>query len=246
MPELPEVETIKEDLNKTLKALTIQSIKILDERVIQGQPQKFLQSLQGKTIKQVSRRAKAVIIHFTDQTFLIVHLKMTGQLIVAKAVQDLMIKETKVIFMLSKNWVLVYNDQRVFGKLTFVKRLDECSYLNNVGPEPLEQDANVGWLAQELKKRKSPIKPLLMNQMFVAGIGNIYASEILFEARISPTRQASRLKSGEVEKLHKAIQDILKSAIKWRGCSMRNYRDSAGEKGLFMNKIKVYARQEKN
>ena len=152
------------------------------------------------------------------------------------------VKETKIIFRLSNGQYLNYNDQRLFGWFFLVKDLDQVPYLNTIGPEPLEGDFSPEWLKESLKKRTSPIKPLLMNQHFVAGIGNIYASEILFKAHIHPKKRANRLTKKQIDLLHQCTIDVLNESIEARGTSMRNYRDSKGEKGSFMNRIKVYGK----
>lgn len=246
MPELPEVETIRTDLHKRLRGQSIRSLKILDQRVLGNPAAQFTASLKGRRIAFVSRRGKAVMIHLDNNDILMVHLKMTGQLIYADALDHVLVKETKVIFLLTNNHVLVYNDQRVFGRLTIVPDMADNAFLNSIGPEPLEKTLSVSWLKQQLAKRVMPIKPLLMDQAFLAGIGNIYASEILFHARVLPQRKACALTDEEIKRLRASIKKILTEAIKWRGCSMRNYRDSAGAKGLFMDRIKVYAREEKS
>ncbi len=245
MPELPEVETIKRDLEKKILGLTIEKIFVYDGRVIPHKSDKsFITGLEGKTIAQIVRRAKALIIHFVQGDYLVVHLKMTGQLIYGNNLKkNENLKETKVVFRLSNGQHLNYNDQRLFGRLMWVKNLDEVSYLTLVGPEPLNGTFTTSWLTQHLKPRAVPIKVLLMDQHFVAGIGNIYASEILFDARIHPEKLAKRLTGKEVVCLHSSTQNVLKEAIKCRGTSMRNYRDASGEKGEFKNRIKVYGRE---
>ena len=176
--------------------------------------------------------------------YLVIQLKMTGQLIYGedlKTIENL--KETKVTFKLSDGHYLNYNDQRLFGRLSFVKRLEDHPYLQSIGIEPLSDGFNAEWLKKELKQRKTPVKMLLMKQEFLAGIGNIYASEILFHARIHPKKSARTLNVSQVQSLCVETKDILKRAIKFRGSSMRNYRDSFGEKGRFMSQIKVYGRE---
>jgi len=244
MPELPEVETIKRDLAARIIGLTIQSIDVYDERVIKdfGQ-QKFKKILTGKTIENVERRGKAIILKFKDNGFLIVQVKMTGYLLYGEKQSS---NETKVIFKLSNGKYLTYNDQRTFGWLIVTDNLRKIPYLNTIGPEPLGAVFTSNWLKEHLQRRKTPIKTLLMNQHFLAGVGNIYASEILFSAYIHPQKPANRLKEDEVHALYQATVDILNEAIDYRGTSIRNYRDSRGRKGSFINRIKVYGRENKH
>ena len=244
MPELPEVETIKRDLEQSILGKKIHDVIVYDSLVVNGPPKQFINHLKGKIIKSVSRRSKALIIHFETEEYLVVHLKMTGQLILGDNLRETQkLKDTKVVFHLSDGTCINYNDQRRFGLLSFVKSLDTIGYFQNLGPEPLTGDFNADWLKENLKKRNSPIKPLLMNQQFVSGIGNIYASEILFEAGINPKKQAGRLKDKDIKSLYSATRKVLQEAIELRGSSMRNYRDASGQKGDFINRINVYARE---
>ena len=245
MPELPEVETIKRDLENHLPGLFIEDIRIHDARVIRDIDQgQFVKTIKGCRINAIDRRGKAIIIQLEVCGYLVIQLKMTGQLIYGedlKTIENL--KETKVTFKLSDGHYLNYNDQRLFGRLSFVKRLEDHLYLQSIGIEPLSDGFNAQWLKKELKQRKTPVKMLLMKQEFLAGIGNIYASEILFHAGIHPKKLASKLNVSQVQSLYAETKDVLKRAIKFRGSSMRNYRDSFGEKGRFMSQIKVYGRE---
>lgn len=253
MPELPEVETVVRDLRKKVKGLTILEVKIHDGRVVRENLQDFCRKLKGSTMTNVSRRGKAIIIETlgvrdwtleknSSVSFLIVQLMMTGQMIYSSSCEPA--RDTKVTFRLSNGECLHYNDFRTFGRLQVVNALSEIGYFGRLGPEPLEKDFTFLWLKQALAKKTTPIKPLLLNHQFVAGIGNIYASEILFASRIHPLRRAGTLKDQEIVLLHRNIREILKEAIRFRGTSMNTYRDTKGEKGNFMNRIKVYGREK--
>ncbi len=245
MPELPEVETIRKDLEKWIVGKTIASVQILDGRVIRQDPQLFFRRMVRKTIEAVSRRGKAIMIKFRHGQFLIVQPMMTGQLMVyRKKRQPAPDKHTKIIFSFSDGDRMFYNDQRLFGRLFCVQDLSQVPFLKSLGPEPLEAEFRLSWLGENLRRHKMPIKSLLMNQHFIAGIGNIYACEILFRSGIAPLRPADSLKQKEVMVLHCMIPRVLKEAIKWRGTSMRTYLDTAGEKGQYWNRIKVYGREQ--
>ncbi|MCB9747175.1 MAG: bifunctional DNA-formamidopyrimidine glycosylase/DNA-(apurinic or apyrimidinic site) lyase [Candidatus Omnitrophica bacterium] len=246
MPELPEVETIKRDLEQKIVGLRIDGIKVFDKRVIQNKNiNVYKKYLVGANIERIIRRGKALIITFDNHWHLFVQVKMTGHLVYGKCLrQHNETTETKVVFKLSNGKFLNYNDHRTFGWLYLVDNLNKISYLNNIGPEPLGDVFSSKWLMQALLKRKSSIKTIMMNQHFVAGIGNIYASEILFAARVNPQKKANCLSNREVSLLYSATQEILKEAIECRGTSMRNYRDTNGEKGIYWNRIKVYGRQD--
>ncbi|HLF18980.1 MAG TPA: bifunctional DNA-formamidopyrimidine glycosylase/DNA-(apurinic or apyrimidinic site) lyase [Candidatus Omnitrophota bacterium] len=244
MPELPEVETIRLDLQKVLPGLRITDISVYDQRILKTNDQPtFIKEIKDKTIQSVSRRGKMIVMPFKEGGYLLVHLKMTGQLIYG---QRLKLKETKLVFGLSDGNHLNYNDQRLFGRLSFVQQLNDDAFLREIGPEPLEASFNEDWIKGQLKRRRIPIKTFLLNQNFIAGIGNIYASEILFDARINPTKAARRLTREEIASLRHSTVHVLKKAIKYRGTSMRNYRDSNGEKGRFINRIKVYNKEHES
>lgn len=239
MPELPEVETIKRDLETNILDLSFLGVKVRDARVLYDiTPARFQKQLTGRTIRRISRRGKGLIFHL-DQGYLFVQVKMTGFFVIGSKSDA---KETKIIFRLSNGQYLNYNDQRLFGWFFLVKNLVQIPYLHTIGPEPLDDAFNPDWLKDHLEKRTSPIKPLLMNQHFVAGIGNIYASEILFKAGIHPKKKANRLTRKQIDLLHRSTVAVLKESIAFRGTSMRNYRDSKGEKGNFLEHIRVYGK----
>lgn len=242
MPELPEVETIVRDL-VVLKGQRFENITIYDDRVLVDRKQ-FARDLTNKTVKSVSRRGKAIVIELKESGFLIVHLKMTGQMILAHTDlrQSLKGNDTKVVFKLSNGKYLNYNDQRTFGKLAWVNSIEDFPFLKKLGPEPLSEEFSISLLSEKLKGKKAPIKTVLLNQECIAGIGNIYASEILFDARIRPEKSAGDLALNTIKRLHQSTQDILNKAINARGTSMRNYLDSKGEKGKFNALIQVYGR----
>lgn len=250
MPELPEVETIKRDLEKSVIGLTILNVTIFDGRVIENKlKNRFENILKNLTVQRITRRAKAIIIQFNKNIYLVVHLKMTGQLIYGEDLRKTQnLKETKVVFKLSNGKHLNYNDQRLFGRLILTDDLSKVSYLKNLGPEPLEKNFSSEWLVRTLKelssRRKTLLKVQLLDQTFIAGIGNIYASEILFDAKINPHKRIHQLKLDEIQHIHRSTVNVLKKAVKYRGTSMRNYRDSAGKKGKFMSMIKVYGRED--
>ena len=245
MPELPEVETIKRDLAKYVLSQTIRSIKVIDARVIRYvTAAEFIRQLKGKRIEGIDRRGKAIILNLSSGLYFIVQPMMTGQVVHVEADKTPdVVKETKIIFRLSSGDTLLYNDQRLFGHLSLVKDLTTVKHFNAMGPEPLTKAFNPAQLAQALKKTQRAIKPLLLDHKFVAGIGNIYACEILHRAKINPKRCARDLKPGEIKVLHRQTIDVLEEAILSRGSSMRNYLDGKGQKGEFIKRIRVYARE---
>ncbi len=244
MPELPEVETIVQDLKKKILGETFETVKILDARVIRGlSSRSFAQKIQTQRIHDIQRRGKAIIMTLApSQKFFVVQVMMTGQLVVRSIPDSL--PATKIIFRLFNQKYLHYNDQRLFGRLQVVDQLEELKYFRVLGPEPFSRAFNPEQIKSTIKKRKMPIKPLLMDHTFVAGVGNIYASEILFAAGIHPQRSADSLDDQEIIKLRDLTRMVLKKAIAGRGTSMRDYRDSNGEKGNFKEQIQVYGRED--
>ena len=238
MPELPEVETIRRDLVRCIVGRRICEVSVNDVMVVRMAPKEFSRRLIGKNIVDVKRRGKAIVIELNDKSSLVIQLAMTGQLIYGKDLPN-----TRVIFKLSNGKYLNYNDQRRFGRLYVVKDLSEVAFFRTLGIEPLSRGFDLRWLSTKLRLKKTPIKSLLMDQNFIAGIGNIYASEILFRARIHPQKRATSLTEKEVAQLRQITVNVLKEAIKLRGSSVNTYRDTNGQKGSFVRRIQVYGRE---
>ncbi len=247
MPELPEIETIKCDLEDKVLGCVMTDVKVRDDRVLGAmKPSAFAREILNKKIASITRRGKAIIFTLSPAKYLVAQLMMTGQFVFfPDQDRNAPDKHTKVTFILSNGGRLNYNDQRVFGRLSLVDDLKSLKFLQTIGPEPLGKAFNPRSIAKLIKGRKAPIKSLLMNQHVVAGIGNIYASEILFDSHIDPQKPAEALREKEIERLHKATVQVLKTAIHCRGTSMRNYIDTNGQKGGFMERIRVYGRENK-
>ena len=207
MPELPEVETIKKQLAK----------KIVGKK------------LQGEKIKRVRRRAKLLIIDFEDGSSLLIHLKLTGQLIFEGEPSSY----TRHIFKFDDGSRLIFNDARKFGWFKKAKNQKEVKKeLSSFGPEALQLDLKT--FKSLLRKRPgAKIKPLLMDQNFIAGIGNIYSDEILYWAKIHPLRRAKTLSDREIERIYQNIKKVLKKAVRYRGSSVKYYLDAFGKEGNF-------------
>ena len=239
MPELPEVETIRRDLERDILNKIIQSIHIPDGRVLREPSAAFVRRLKGQTIKAINRRGKALLLTLSSGEHWVVQVMMTGQLVFNQAVS----KHTRVYFEFNDGTILLYNDQRVFGQMRVVKDPDEIKYFRILGPEPFVHAFNDDYIAQYLKSTARPIKNVLLDHTFVAGVGNIYACEILFRCKITPERIAQKIRSSEIPLLRQETIAVLNEAIKARGSSMRNYVDGAGKKGTFNKLIRVYARE---
>lgn len=237
MPELPEVETIKEDLVRRIKNKKIAGVKVNKKRVIkEPSVYKFKKELIGKTVKSIKRRAKVLIIKLSGGSFLIIHLRIAGWLLYGS--QE---KNARVVIEFSDGSVLNYMDQRLLGELRLRKDYRDLDFIKRLGPEPFEIDGPE--FEQILKKRKANIKSLLLNQNIISGIGNIYAQEALFSAKINPTRKADSISPAKAKNLHGKLIDILEEAIAYRGSSVDLYRALDGQKGGMEARLKVYGRE---
>jgi len=246
MPELPEVQTIVTGLNEILKGKTITNTYIYDDMVI-GYPDKkqFIEKSKDKKIMSISRRGKYIIVNFDNNQYrLVIHLRMSGKLLY-KERQEGREKHTHVVFEFNDNTDLRFNNVRKFGRLYFIEddKFENAGNIDNLGLEPLSDKFSLRLLKEMLDKRKGMIKPLLMNQEFIAGIGNIYADEALFLAKIRPDRKANNLKEKEIKALYKQLRKILRKGIKMGGTSISDYVNALGETGKFQKELNVYQRE---
>lgn len=239
MPELPEVETIRRDLESGISNHIIHQINIIDARVLRQDKADFKRRLKGRKIVAIKRRGKALMLELDSADILVIAVMMTGQLVIGGNKNP----HSRLEFDLSDNKKLFYNDQRVFGQLRVVRHIDEIKYFRILGPEPFDKVFNEDYMAAYLAKTKRPVKNVLLDHTFVAGIGNIYSCEILFRSHISPRRTGDQIKKKEIAVLREQIITVLKEAIALRGSSMRNYVGGDGQKGQFNKSIEVYARE---
>ena len=229
MPELPEVETIKNELLPYVVGHHITGVTLIWEGIIhQPSVEEFCSRLIGQEITGIARRGKYLLFSLSSGDLLIVHLKMTGSLLLKPTLAE-PDRFIRAIIHLDKGTSLFFRDPRKFGMMRLVK--DDSSIASKLGPEPLEPNFTPQVLAQRLTNRTAPIKALLCDQGFIAGIGNMYADEALFQARIHPLRSGKSLSPDEVEHLHQAIQQVLRSAIGNKGASTDTYFRPSGEKG---------------
>lgn len=246
MPELPEVETLKRELTRALTGKKIKSFH----------SEKFSLALAGKKIKTINRRAKILSLELSSGEFLLIHLKMTGQLIFYPTQgQSVMgghptppaggpTKHTRAKFDFTDGSRLHFNDLRKFGWLKLLPANEAEKIFDRHGPEPLGRDFSSETLKQIIKRYpKRRIKQILLDQTLIAGLGNIYVDEACFLSAILPGRIASTLTDREIIKLHQSIIDVLKLSIAKKGTSARNYRRSNGGKGGMVAHLKVYGRQ---
>jgi formamidopyrimidine-DNA glycosylase len=240
MPELPEVETVVRSLIPHLPGRRIVTAEFTSRHVTPGNRAALARKLTGRTIQSVKRRGKHILIGLDEGT-LVVHLGMTGQLLLDPAASN----HSYGVFHLDGG-LLVYRDPRQFGNITFVTHRSDGTIHGNkglatLGPEPLE--IGLDEFAASLKKRKTRMKALLLNQTFLAGIGNIYADEILYASQVHPLAIAARLSKPRVALVHQAMREILTLAIEHGGSSISDYVNAAGERGWFQMMHNAYGRE---
>lgn len=249
MPELPEVETIKRELDRKIADKKIAGV-ILEssfEKKVSPAGVKFVVFLVGKRIKKISRRAKLLIFDLNAGQFLLIHLKLTGQLVyVSKAerpVSKLPNKFTRVTFCLSGGDYLFFNDLRKFGYMKFVDAVGLEAELKKYGIEPFDKNFSFDAFVQIIERRKNrTIKNVLIDQTLIAGIGNIYSDEICFCAGVRPTRLVRTLLDVGRKRIFSQIRKILSAAIKHKGSSVDDYVKSDGQQGSYQKMLKVYGR----
>lgn len=252
MPELPEVETISRQLNQVLQDKRVTKVEVLRERSFSGDPNRLL----GWEIERVGRKSKVIEIHFKGKDeVIIIHLKMTGQLIYAFGdqrvvgghptsdwVKSLPSKHTRVVWEFTDGSKLFFNDMRVFG---WMKLMSTSKYENEVrgkAPDVVDEGFTLNYFSNLLTKAKKAIKLLILDQDKIGGIGNIYANDALFLAGVMPDRSASSLSEEEISKLYKAIREVIDLGIKYGGASAANYVDTRGLGGTYQDYFLVYKR----
>lgn len=271
MPELPEVETVVRGLNDRLKGRTIESVDIGYAKSFDTPKELVNKFVIGANFRKVWRRQKLLVFELSSGWAMVAHLKMTGQFVYEKASeknknafagghpqkayeQDLPHKHTHVIFKLDKG-TLYFNDLRKFGWIRLypvskddaakdsLTSLEDFLASQSFSPEPLSKEFTMSWLKEKFGRRTLPIKQVLMDQKVAAGIGNIYADEALFDARINPKKIAKKLTDSEITKLYYSIRKVLRAGIKHGGTTSNNYRNADGVAGRMQNYLKVYGRE---
>lgn len=244
MPELPEVETVKRTLNELVVGKTIEKVEVRLPRIIQKplNIEEFAFLLEGQTIERIDRRGKFLKLIFSDYV-LVSHLRMEGRYGVYLA-DDPIENHTHVLFHFTDGTDLRYKDVRQFGTMhLFPKGQEELEPpLNKLGLEPLEETFTFEQFYQTIHHKTTRIKPLLLNQEYIVGIGNIYVDEALYTAGIHPETETNLLTKKELRKLHDAIVHTLQSAVNAGGSSIKSYVNGQGEMGMFQHQLKIYGR----
>ncbi len=243
MPELPEVETLVRGLRNQLTHQRFSKVVVNLKKCVRESPRSFARFLEGRKILLVERRGKNIILRLSGGNALLVHLRMTGGLRVVPADTPLE-KHTHVVFSFrGRPWQLRYSDPRQFGRLAVEKGRgrQELASLAALGPEPLEISAKE--FASLVRSKRRSLKPLLLDQRFLAGVGNIYADEALHRAKIHPRQRSEALEPGALLRLYRSLRQILREAIRAGGTSVRTFADSRGSAGRFQSFLQVYGRE---
>ena len=243
MPELPEVETIVRDLARMLPGARIAEVEVLRPDLIDGEPaDQFARALAGRRVSQVTRRAKNIVVDVGHGERLLVNLGMTGRLLVAKP-EDERATHLGVRMPLDDGRELLYHDARRFGRLWRMSEAEWEAWEETLGMEPLSDEFTAPFLHGLSRRSRVEVKTWLMDQRRVVGVGNIYASEALFRARINPRLAANRLTRPQAARLVQAVREVLTEAIDFRGTTFLDYRDASGERGEFARRLRVYDRE---
>ena len=249
MPELPEVEVLRRDLDKEIVGKKIKSVEVSGTRSVRRQKKKeFIDLLEGRKIVSVQRRGKYLVMRLDDPEALVVHLGMSGQLLRAKTAREKPPKHTHVVITFTQGGLLRFVDPRTFGEMFVTKfeDLDEqVDELAHLGLDPLETAMSWELFGRMLAEKKMKLKTLLMDQKFMAGIGNVYSDEILFQAGLRWDRMSDSLSQQEVRRLYRAISETLQDAVKYRGSSLADeqYVDLFGQPGEYQQYHQVYDRE---
>lgn len=241
MPELPEVEAVRTGLEQLVVNKTIESVSVMWPKIIETTDiEKFKLALIGESIEAILRRGKFLIIRLTHFD-LISHLRMEGKYEFHQA-DDPLMKHTHVVFHFNDGTELRYLDVRKFGRMALIDKHQEEEYrgIKKLGPEPVLPDFNLTVFEKQLGRRVKAIKPLLLDQHLVTGLGNIYVDEALYQARIHPEQPANTLTKDEIKVLHGAIIEVLARAVAAGGTTIRTYKNALGEAGKFQVALKVY------
>lgn len=240
MPELPEVETVVRTLENQIHNEQIKKVEVLWDGIIVGNPKEFKKKLINQHFNRFDRRGKYLIFEL-DDCILLCHLRMEGKFFYVNRKEKVQ-KHEHVLFELYNGKQLRYHDTRKFGKMELLPKNIDVGLLKNLGPEPWDKDFNEEYVTKELKKRRGSIKQALLDQSFVAGVGNIYADEICFAMGVHPARLCSRITKRNREDLVIATRKILKRACELGGTTIRSYTSTLGVTGRFQLEVKVHQR----
>ena len=259
MPELPEVEIVKQSLNKKIKSSIIKKVLVRNRNLRFKIPPNFEKNLKNKVVIKIKRLSKYIILELSNQMHLIIHLGMSGTIHIINedsknsltntsfySSKKLPKKHNHIEILFSK-FKIIYNDPRRFGFFKIINGKKELNhFFSKLGPEPFSKFFNYSYLLKSFKNKKKNIKNFLLDQKFVSGIGNIYASEILYYSGIDPFKEANKIAKHEYKKIINFSKIVLQDSIKKGGSSIRDFKNTSGTEGLFQNNFKVYQRNNLN
>jgi formamidopyrimidine-DNA glycosylase len=257
MPELPEVEVVKRSLKNKILNLVLKSVQINNKKLRYKIDTTKIKKLCGKKINSIKRRSKYLLISFDNKLVLLVHLGMTGKFFIKdnkKNYERLSFyynsennhkKHDHVIFNFNNYINLIYNDVRKFGFIKIIKseKILKNKHLNSLGPEPLSKYFSFKYFKDQIINKNNSIKNVLMDQKFVSGLGNIYVNEILFLSKINPEKNIKKISNNQIRKIVLFTKIILKKSIKLGGSSIKDFKDSSGNRGKFQQKFNVYNKE---
>ncbi len=244
MPELPEVETIVRDLRPLITGRTLTNPRLHHAHVLRRVTKaRLLRVLRGNRIEAVERRAKHVVLRLASGERLVIQPRMTGSLVVRQGRLPSDERRYAVLQVgLAGNGQLVFRDVRRLGTIWLLDERGWQAYTQHIGPEPLASDFDSTQFAGRLRNSRQAIKKVLMDQRRLAGVGNIYANEALFRARLDPSRPANRISQAEYQSLFRSVRAVLREAIRKKGTTVRDYRTGTGQSGSFQQALRVYSR----
>ena len=245
MPELPEVETVRRGLIPVMEGKQIIRAQVRRPDLRWPFPDGMEQRLTGKRVERLRRRSKYILADLDSGETLLIHLGMSGRMLISKGDHPDIQKHDHVVFHMQDDARVVFNDTRRFGAMDLVATdgAEGHKLLANIGPEPLGNSFDESYLVDRLKGKNTPIKTALLDQRIVAGLGNIYVCEVLLRARISPTKKAGKLSAPKVRSLVPVIRDVLQEAIESGGSSLKDFRQADGELGYFQHSFRAYGRE---
>lgn len=252
MPELPEVETVRRGLLPVMEGEKIRSTDVMRPDLRWPFPPRMSERLSNVRVNALRRRSKYILADLSSGETLIIHLGMSGRILISG--DDLgkfhkehpaLEKHDHVVFHMASGARVAFNDPRRFGLMDLVvtSEVEQHKLLSRIGPEPLGNDFNESYLVAALRGRKTPIKSALLDQRIVAGLGNIYVCEVLHRAGISPVRKAAQLSKARISRLVPIIRDVLNEAIEAGGSTLNDFRQTDGDLGYFQHRFQVYDRE---
>tara|TARA_B100001027_G_scaffold75719_2_gene51716 strand:+ start:29833 stop:30696 length:864 start_codon:yes stop_codon:yes gene_type:complete len=258
MPELPEVEIIKQSLKKKINNMTILKVKINNSNLRFKLQKNFIEKVRNRKVINVNRIAKYLIISLDNNSYVLIHFGMSGTLHLKKKFEKKSItnlsfyhslslpKKHNHVELIFRNFKIIYNDPRRFGFFKYFARGEELNnYLNRIGLDPLNKNFNYNYLKKRIMLKNKNIKNILLDQKILSGIGNIYANEILFKSKINPNKAGKKISTKELKKIEKNSKKILRDAILKGGSSIRDFKNSDGKIGFYQNEFKVYNRENR-